>query len=37
MMRKKNERALRIGLPFAMLALVVVAWHVAVKAFAIPP
>ena len=32
-----SERALRIGLPVLMLALVLVAWDLLVRAFAIPP
>jgi NitT/TauT family transport system permease protein len=32
-----NERALRIGLPILVLALVVLAWDGTVRAFAIPP
>ena len=32
-----SERALRIGLPVLMLALVLLAWDVVVRAFAIPP
>ena len=32
-----SERALRIGLPVLMLALVLVAWDLVVRAFAIPP
>jgi NitT/TauT family transport system permease protein len=32
-----NERALRIGLPLLMLALVALAWHLVVKIFAVPP
>ncbi len=37
MMWSRNERTLRIVLPLAMLALVVLAWDLAVRAFAIPP
>ena len=37
MNRMKGEGALRIGLPFVMLALAILAWDVAVRAFAIPP
>jgi NitT/TauT family transport system permease protein len=32
-----SDRALRIGLPVLMLALVLLAWDVVVRAFAIPP
>lgn len=32
-----NERALRIALPVVMLALVVLAWDLAVRAFNVPP
>ena len=32
-----SERALRIGLPLGVLALVVLLWHVVVHLFAIPP
>ena len=32
-----SDRALRIGLPVLMLALVLVAWDLVVRAFAIPP
>jgi len=32
-----NERALRIGLPVIVLAVIVIAWDVTVRAFAIPP
>jgi len=32
-----SERALRIGLPILVLALVVLAWHLVVQAFVIPP
>ncbi|MGA2565789.1 MAG: ABC transporter permease [Pseudolabrys sp.] len=32
-----NERGLRIGLPVLVLALVVLAWHLVVHIFAIPP
>jgi len=32
-----RERALSIALPFAVLALVVLAWHLLVRQFAIPP
>src|SRR6202158_2669906 len=32
-----SERVLRVGLPFLMLALVALAWHLVVKIFAVPP
>lgn len=32
-----SERALRIGLPILMLALVLLAWDLVVRAFAVPP
>lgn len=32
-----NERALRVGLPIVVLALVVLAWDLIVRGFAIPP
>ena len=32
-----SDRALRIGLPILVLALVVLIWHLAVRLFAIPP
>jgi NitT/TauT family transport system permease protein len=32
-----KSRALRIGLPILVLALVIVAWHLTVRLFAIPP
>jgi len=32
-----SERGLRIGLPVLVLALVVLAWHLVVRIFAIPP
>ena len=32
-----SDRVLRIGLPVFMLALVLLAWDVVVRAFAIPP
>ena len=32
-----SERALRIGLPVAMLAIAVLVWHLVVQTFALPP